>query len=138
MAAFAFTLGSPEHPGRHARICLGNLFPLRPATYFSLGQAAFSAVRWHRTGYGWPLWGFYYYYYFFILSSFPLKPRELYTYKKKERNQVCEGKKKTQVKEPSLWASLWAREPSRIQILCHHSMILTAVREGFIAVQGNP
>lgn len=74
---------------------------------------------------------------FFILSSFPLKPRELYTYKKKERNQVCEGKK-TQVKEPSLWASLWAREPSRIQILCPHSMILTAVREGFIAVQGNP
>lgn len=137
MAAFAFTLGSPEHPGRHARICLGNLFPLRPATYFSLGQAAFSAVRWHRTGYGWPLWGFYYYYYFLFSPHF-LWNQGNYIHIKRKKEIKSVKEKKTQVKEPSLWASLWAREPSRIQILCPHSMILTAVREGFIAVQGNP
>lgn len=117
MAAFAFTLGSPEHPGRHARICLGNLFPLRPATYFSLGQAAFSAVRWHRTGYGWPLWGFYYYYYFLFSPHF-LWNQGNYIHIKRKKEIKSVKEKKTQVKEPSLWASLWAREPSRIQILC--------------------
>lgn len=93
MAAFAFTLGSPEHPGRHARICLGNLFPLRPATSFSFGQAVFSTVRWHRTGYGWPLWGFFIIIIiiYSLLISFETKGT-IYIYIKK-RNQVCEGKK---------------------------------------------
>lgn len=95
MAAFAFTLGSPEHPGRHARICLGNLFPLRPATYFSLGQAAFSAVRWHRTGYGWPLWGFYYYYYFLFSPHFLWNQGNyIHIKRKKEIKSVKEKKHK--------------------------------------------
>lgn len=86
MAAFAFTLGSPEHPGRHARICLGNLFPLRPATSFSFGQAVFSTVRWHRTGYGWPLWGFFIIIIiiYSLLISFETKGTiYIYIYKKK-------------------------------------------------------
>lgn len=134
MAAFAFTLGSPEHPGQHACICLQKLFPLRPATYFSFGQAVFSTVRWHRTGYGWPLWGFLL---FFLFSPHLLWNQGNYIHIKRKK-EIKSVKEKPQVKEPSLWASVWAREPSRIQILCPHSMILTAVREGFSALQGNP